>query len=208
MTDEPTTDWTRLMPTEPVKTTAERIAEESAEDPWGPVTPDDVERVLKAIEAGANGSPNRQVCVCGHAAAAHTDYASARSTTHNTLRDQGQKACTPGNGWCECQNFVWVLSCSDTRLFRHATKGPDEMHALRLGTISARSKHKTIEFNPDLKCFLCPEGSGKGVRLYPLALTRSGYESRVPTQYNTLLCAEHRASVAAAARRGEVDLGA
>ncbi|UDL16033.1 hypothetical protein QEH42_gp185 [Microbacterium phage Pumpernickel] len=183
----------------------------TADDPWGAMTKETATKILSDARAGVRGQPDKRICVCGHAAIGHTDYAPVDSATHNSLRETGTKACTPGRGYCECDNFREVATVSDVRLFRHSTRSSNEGHALRLGAVSAAEKNKVVKWSTTLKCYFCPEDEGymrDGVVLIPLALDRYGREVHRATKYNAMSCAKHRTALAEASARREVDFGA
>lgn len=189
----------------------ETVARMKADPGPFPMSDEEIRNVLWTLYLKGEKNVDKRICVCGHPATSHTDYARAENLTHRAARADGVKMCTPGSGNCPCQSMRWVLAAEETRVFRHKTAGQGVDHALYQGIASAREKGKSVEWRSDLGCYFCPSGSGlwtQGVALTVLSLDQTGREVTRPTKWNVIVCDTHRVELATAAAAGQVDFGA
>lgn len=148
------------------------------------------EDVKQGAEARKNlRQRNGGVCICGHAAGAHSNYAPEGHPDHATAIYNGTSKCIPSRVVCACTEYHEVLIAEDLRQFRHSTKGPGIDHALALGLAASRDKDKKVEWKSgELVCFVCHQGPDEGVAVSPVAFLPNGAEANKTTDKNELVC--------------------
>lgn len=146
--------------------------------------------------AAANRKINQRnggVCICGHAAGAHSHYAPAGHPDHEAALREGRSTCIPSKIKCDCLEYQQVILAEDLRQFRFSTKGPGIDHALAQGLAASLDKGKKTEWAPGvLQCVSCKQGPEVGVKLSPVAYHPDRSEAYAGTSINVLICQECR----------------
>ena len=155
------------------------------------------EQVEEARQARKVSHRNGGVCVCGHPAMAHTEFApdGAADGKHDAWKARGESRCIPSKAPCECREFLKVLTAQDLRKFRHSTKGPAQQHALLQGVLASVQDGKNLQWESAVGCVFCKRGrTEQGVTLTPVAYDgmHEAYES---TPNNVMVCVDCRASM-------------
>jgi hypothetical protein len=144
---------------------------------------DEIERALAREVALRTGVP--EVCICGHAARAHSSNARADNLLHRSFREAGQDRCMPGRMACPCEGYRGVVRADSVRGFLYRTTGAYGSHALSKGIANALGKGLKVEPLGVWSCDMC----GGLDKVGPVPVTRAGRESYEPQPKNFLLCA-------------------
>ncbi len=133
---------------------------------------------------------DRRICICGHPAGRHSEYA-------------GRVSCTPTRMVCPCRLMVPVIEVADTRPFLRKTQGYGSAHALMSGLSGLIEKGRDWDWLPGFP--VCTKCDAEGVSVYPIAIDPSGRPSIQPEARNVLLCASCVQDVTASAARSLKD---
>lgn len=146
----------------------------------------------EAAQAAKNRKINQRnggVCICGHAAGSHSNYAPAGHPEHDSALREGKSVCIPSRVKCACAEYQQVIIAEDLRQFRHSTKGPGIDHALTQGVLSSKAKNKKAEWMPGVAhCVACRLGPDDGVQVSPVAYNPDKSEAFTTTAINVLIC--------------------
>ena len=156
------------------------------------VTMEELEAVAVARKVSHR---NGGVCVCGHAAKSHTEFADegAAQGKHDAWRAAGQSRCIPSLAPCECRGYNQVLTAQDLRKFRHTTKGAANAHALMQGVFASVQAGKELYWDPAVACAFC-KADRDSASLVPVAY--AGFtEAHESTQNNVMVCETCRDSM-------------
>lgn len=148
------------------------------------------DEALASLRSAQRHRRNPGVCVCGHAATAHTENVKPGvSAAHDAVRDAGHRTCAPSKHVCPCPGYVEALKTQDTRRFRYATRGPGGDHALMMGIMSAMTHGMSVDWNPDVCCSKCEASRmTAGVSLTIIAYDKLWRESKTATDFNVFMC--------------------
>lgn len=147
--------------------------------------------LIKAQRRRRNGG----VCICGHAATAHTEFVpEGTSGVHDAARLTPEGAtCAPSKHVCPCTKYQQVLEAKDVRRFRFATTGPGADHALMKGVVAAFQSEVDLWWDNDVECISCKLGMlTVGAQLAPVAYDKQWFEAKGPTDLNVMICVDCR----------------
>jgi len=149
--------------------------------------PLDPEEVRKSIMQTAEDRKNNpEICICGHAARAHTSHAKSTSAVHATFRNRGEEKCFPLRQMCPCTEFRAVVKTRDTRNFTFKTTGAYNGHALFKGILHSIDKASSVEPIPATG-WVC-DSCGSTENVGPVPINSDKMVAEEPTQRNYLLC--------------------
>lgn len=157
--------------------------------------PEDINEAIRlAAEAATRvkeAARDDRVCVCGHAAKAHTSESD--SDYHKEVARRGGFKCKPSVMVCPCVDFYPVLTSTNVRKFLYKTQEGQNLHALTRGIQACLDGVKAgtiqVDWIEGVRCAVCKRTDGAFI---PIAVDMKGNEVDKPSPLNAIIHPECR----------------